>query len=136
MIHKSGHCLCGDVTWALTGTQIWSCLCHCSDCRRNTASPVTAFFGVHDADFSWTGTLPKTYASSPDVTRSFCGTCGTPMAFNAVQYAGETYLYAATLDDPADFRPDMHVYYGEKLDWLHISDTLPKYKTSYSAGEM
>lgn len=124
----TGHCHCGAVSWAYdTGTETWACHCHCADCRRNCAAPVTSFIGVPVAAFRWTGATPKTYASSPGVTRHFCDTCGTPMAFQADRYAGEIHLYAATLTAPEQFKPQFHVHYDSRLPWLHLADDLPKH---------
>lgn len=127
----TGHCLCGAVSWEYSGAPTWACFCHCNDCRRNCGSPVTAFIGVKLSGFKWTGETPKFYASSAGVKRHFCGTCGTPMAFEGAHYAGEIHVYAAGLSDPAQFKPEFHVYYAEKLPWLHLHDDLPKYPHSY-----
>jgi hypothetical protein len=86
-----------------------------------------AFVGVALADFKWTGATPKVYASSKGVQRHFCDTCGTPMAFQAEHYAGEIHVYAASLAQPQTFKPEFHVYYDNKLEWLHMADDLPKY---------
>ena len=91
----SGHCLCGAVTWTAEGPELWACYCHCESCRRTCAAPVTAFFGVPRAGFRWTGTDPAAYASSPGVTRRFCGTCGTPMAYLTDEDPDGIHLYAA-----------------------------------------
>lgn len=127
---KTGHCLCGNIQWEYRGAETWACFCHCDDCRRNNAAPVAAFIGVPLSNFKWTGKTPKTYTSSPGVSRHFCGTCGTPMAFQADHYKGEIHLYAASLTDPADFKPTFHVHYAEHLPWLDINDTLPRHPGS------
>lgn len=57
------------------------------------------------------------------------------MAFQADKYVGEIHLYAATLDDPAGFTPRFHVHYGEKLEWLHLTDDLPRYAAAASPDE-
>jgi len=125
---RTGHCLCGTVTYQIEGPETWACYCHCADCRRQTASPVTAFLGIPLARFTWTGAAPKTYASSPGVHRSFCGACGTPMAFQAQRYGGEIHLYATTLAHPEDFTPKFHVQYAERLHWLTLDDDLPRHE--------
>lgn len=123
----TGHCLCGAVSWRYEGAETWACYCHCDDCRRNCAAPVTAYIGVPLARFEWTGAAPSGYSASPGVTRLFCATCGTPMAFQAERYAGEIHLYAASMDDPTRFTPQFHVHYAERLPWLHIDDDLPRF---------
>ncbi len=80
---RTGHCLCGATSYRFEGPETWACHCHCESCRRQTGAPVTTFLGILLGRFKWTGNKPKSHASSPGVTRSFCETCGTPMAFQA-----------------------------------------------------
>lgn len=108
MTKTAGHCFCGAVTFAYSGPQTWACYFHCTDCRRNCAGPVVAFLGTPLDGFDWTGQTPKQYYSSKGVTRHFCDTCGTPMAFQADHYTGEIHLYAATLTNPTEFKLNSH----------------------------
>ena len=50
------------------------------------------------------------------------------MGFEADHYPGGMHLYAASLENPADFQPTFHVNYQSKLPWLSIRDDLPKYE--------
>lgn len=121
----TGRCLCGAVRYAFEGAPNWQVHCHCESCRRATASPFTSFLGVARDRFRWTGATPATYASSPGVTRSFCPECGTQMAYQTDARPAEIDLYAATLDDPAAFRPTTHVHWNEHLAWVRLADGLP-----------
>ena len=123
-----GYCLCKETTWEYRGEVTWACYCHCDDCRRNCAAPVVAWIGVPLKNFSWTGVSPSTYESSKGVFRHFCGKCGSPMGFEADHYAGGMHLYAASLQDPGDFKPTFHVNYESKLPWLEMQDELKKYE--------
>lgn len=123
-----GYCFCRKTTWEYEGEVTWACYCHCDDCRRNCAAPVVAWLGVPLKNFSWTGQKPKTLESSPGVFRHFCENCGTPVGFEAKHYPGGMHLYAATLADPKDFKPEFHVNYESKLPWLEMQDDLPKYE--------
>lgn len=127
MAGKSGRCLCGDVTYAFSGPENWRGYCHCESCRRNTASPVAAFFGVPRAAFRFTGKAPAVYASSPGVRRLFCARCGTPMAYDSDRFPDEIHLYAASLDDPAAFAPEAHFFFAEHLPWFDVQDDLPRH---------
>lgn len=122
----TGHCLCGAIRYEATAAPLWQAHCHCESCRRATASAFTSFFGVSDDQWRWTGAAPATYASSPGVWRDFCPTCGTQMAYRSTRAPGEMHFYAATLDDPAAFRPEVHDHSDEALPWLHLSDGLPR----------
>ena len=133
-----GHCLCKKVKWEFEGDVTWACYCHCDDCRRNCASPIVAWLGVPLKNFQWIGEKPQTYESSKGVWRHFCNICGSPIGFEAVHYAGGMHLYAASLEDPNNFKPTFHVNYGSKLHWLEIEDNLKKYDSTllYAAEDL
>ncbi len=123
----TGRCLCGAVKLEVTGEPIWTAHCHCESCRRSTGSALATFVGLpHDAVRFAEGT-PKVYVSSPGVERLFCGTCGTPMAYQAERWPDEIHLHISVLDDPEAFPPTAHVYTAEKLSWLHLDDGLKQF---------
>jgi hypothetical protein len=130
MSETSGRCLCGGVTFAYEGPELWRGYCHCGSCRRNTASPVTAFLGVPADKARLEGETLAVYVSSPGVRRSFCSRCGTPMAYESENEPGEIHFYAATLDAPQDYVPAFHVHVGEKLPWFEVADDLPRHRAS------
>jgi hypothetical protein len=126
MTSQTGRCLCGAVRYRFSGGMLWAGFCHCESCRRNTSSPVTAFFGTPKAGFAFEGDEPGAYASSPGVIRRFCRTCGTPMSFENASLPDEIHLYAVSLDDHSDFAPERHGFWSERVAWLSIADDLPK----------
>ena len=123
----AGHCLCKATRWEFFGDRTWECYCHCYDYRRNCGALVVAWIGVPVKNFRWVGDKPKSYESSLGVFRHFCGTCGSPIGFEADHYAGGMHLYAASLENPADFSPTFHVNHGSKLPWLRLVDDHGKY---------
>ncbi|MXU64148.1 GFA family protein [Oceanomicrobium pacificus] len=126
-VTQTGRCHCGAVRYRFSGPPRWSCYCHCSDCRRITASPVTAYFGVALDRFDWTGTAPQTYKSSARATRRFCGTCGTQLAFSHEIFPDEIHLLTATLDAPEALPPAFHVFTVDQLPWFETTDELPRH---------
>ncbi len=133
-IHEGG-CLCGALRFEARGEPLWSAHCHCRSCRRNTGTAFTTFIGYSEARFRIIKGAPETYASSPGVTRSFCGACGTPLTYQAERWPGEVHVYLCTLDRPEAFEPKIHVHVGEQLSWLHLDDGLPRFLTSSDDGE-
>ena len=129
---RSGHCLCGSVRFAFKGEENWSGYCHCDSCRRATASPITAFIGLPNGRWRWTGALPATFASSPGVTRSFCPICGSQVSYQTDALPDEIHFYAALLDDPETYQPEVHFHWDEHLKWLEIEDDLEKRTPSSS----
>ena len=128
MTSTHGRCFCGRVRFSFDPAGIlWRGHCHCESCRRQTSSPFTTWFTLRDSAWRWSGAAPEVYRSTPEVRRHFCATCGTPMAYASARRPGETDFYAASLEDPSDFRPESHVYVAEKLPWIHLADDLPKH---------
>ena len=130
MAPLTGRCLCGAVTFAVDGAPLKVVHCHCESCRRATSSPITTFVIVKRADVRYTRGAPATYASSPGVQRSFCGSCGSPLAYESAQRADMVDLYACSLSDPAAIVPEAHVHIDEQLPWLETHDDLPRHVRS------
>ena len=125
-----GHCLCKRTSWAYSGSQTWACYCHCDDCRRNCGAPVVAWLGVPLRNFEWTGDKPRVFESSEGVFRHFCGTCGSPIGFEADHYPGGMHLYAASLENPETFTPTFHVNKQSQLPWLRLEDDLETFEST------
>ncbi len=120
--------MCGEVTFEYSGAENWCGHCHCESCRRNTSSPFTTFFAVPNEAYRFTGRPPAIHHSSPGVRRLFCPKCGSPIAYDSDRQPDEIHFYPACMEDPGAYAPQFHVYYGEKLPWIEVSDDLPKYQ--------
>ena len=99
-----GSCACGAIRYEVKGSPFVAVHCHCESCRKTTGSPMTSYFGVGRSQVTWQGSRCF-YNSSPGVTRGFCGTCGTPVHYMTTRWPGETYLFAATLENQTLFQP-------------------------------
>lgn len=73
---------------------------------------------------------PIDFHSSPPVTRSFCGRCGTPLTYRHRDHADEIDVMTASLDNPEAFPPSHHIWVSHKLAWVQLSDGLPVYDTT------
>ena len=120
-----GHWVCGRVSFTVEGAPRWCVYCHCASCRRHTASPVSCFVNFRRIEVAFEE-LPDTFQSSPGVTRSFCGACGTPIAYETEERPGEIDLYLNVFDDPEDFEPSRHVFCSERISWFDTRDELPR----------
>lgn len=125
----AGGCLCGAVRYSFDGAPNWQAHCHCESCRRATSAPIASFFAVSHDRIRWSGIPPQLYESSPGIFRSFCPRCGSPLTYQSNIRTGEIDLYAATLDDPAGFAAERHLFWDEHLSWLCIADDLPKHRS-------
>ena len=129
---RAGGCLCGAVRFEARGAPLWVAHCHCTSCRRTTASPFTTYAGYRPDDVAFLSGRPKTYRSSPGVTRGFCPDCGTSISFESERWPDEIHLFVGTFDDPGDVTPEAHVFTAESVPWLRLADHLPRHQATSS----
>ncbi len=72
---------------------------------------------------------PALYRSTTDVQREFCGLCGTHLVFRR-DGAKRIGVNAATLDDPARVKPDLHIWTESDIGWFDTTDTAPRHRQS------
>ena len=126
MAQPSGRCQCGNISYIAANAPKWTALCHCESCRRAASAPIVAWMGFETEQVTWAGTQ-SFYHSSKIARRGFCPTCGTQMSFQSTAWPGEIHLYAVSLDEPDDYKPQLHCHHGEALAWLHVQDDLPRF---------
>lgn len=124
----TGRCLCGNLQFEVHGRRLWVAHCHCDSCRRNTGSAVATFVGYTKEQLTYTRGERRIYRSSPGVQRGFCADCGTPMTYESDRCPDEVHLYISTLDEPGEFRPQLHVFVAERIPWMELEDDLPRYE--------
>ena len=102
--------------------------CHCDDCRRATAAPVTIFVGFAESSLTFAdGARPVAHQATPSVSRLFCPDCGTPVAYQDRRLSNRLYFYIGVMRTPDRYMPTCHAFVAEKLAWLSIDDGLPRY---------
>lgn len=119
-----GGCCCGAVRYATDDAPYDETVCHCGDCRRAVGATAVAWFTVPADGLRLTAGQPRTFPSSPGVTRSFCGDCGTSL-FYARDPEAEVDVTTASLDDPDAVPPKDHVHAASRPRWAVIADGLP-----------
>jgi hypothetical protein len=118
----TGHCLCGAVRYRATGAPKWIANCHCASCRRSTGAPLTTYAGFPAARFAYVSGEPVRFRSSPGVTRTFCGRCGSPLTYEGERWPGEVHVLVGSMDRPQDFPPSRDAFVEEKLPWLRLEE--------------
>ena len=131
----TGGCMCGAVRFKARGQASWTAICHCASCRRHTGGILNGAAGFRSSVVHFAGT-PTAYESSPGVQRYFCASCGTSLAYQSEQWADDIHLFVGAFDDPEALKPEFHIFSGERLNWLVLSDHLPRYRTTPYAGDL
>jgi hypothetical protein len=85
-------------------------------------------------EFAFIGDAPMRYNSSPNVERTFCRTCGTPLTYQRTDEPDTIDVTTATLDTPEAFAPSREIWLEDRLPWESLNPTLPHYaRTSRGA---
>lgn len=125
----SGGCACGAIRYECTAEPAFSWNCHCQDCQHASGSAFCPVMYVPKAALTITG-KSKYYEVKAEsgnlVSRGFCPECGSPVFILAELVPNLQGLWAASLDDPSRFRPQVHVWTGSAQSWDHLTPTLQK----------
>lgn len=121
-MHISGSCLCGAVTYHVSGPLRPVIACHCTQCRKSSGHHVAATSAARDrvditGDVTW-------YASSEQAKRGFCGTCGSNLFWDG---GGQNLsIFAGTLDGDPGITLIGHIFCDDKGTYYEITDEVPQ----------
>lgn len=116
------------VEFEISSEPLWIAYCHCASCRRHTASAVALFAGFDERSVRFIHDEPKVYESSPGVWRSFCEGCGSPVSYCSTRFPSEVHFYVGVMNQPENYQPTAHVYFGEHIQWFDTKDELVRYE--------
>jgi hypothetical protein len=122
----AGSCLCGSVTFEITGDFDSFYLCHCRHCQKDTGSAHAANLFSQSAELVWLSgetsvasfTLPGTRHS-----KCFCRLCGS--ALPNTQLKGMLVVPAGCLDTKVSLHPSAHIFLSSQAAWEAMSDEVP-----------
>jgi hypothetical protein len=129
-----GGCLCGAVRYRVSGPSLARALCHCRTCRLASGAPSVAWVVFRSRDFTFIKGEPARFQSSPNVVRTFCGKCGTPLTYQQASNTDTVDVTTVSLDAPDDFAPTKEVWTGDKLAWTRLNEALQHHPRSGSEG--
>ncbi|MDO8377900.1 GFA family protein [Phenylobacterium sp.] len=130
-----GSCLCGAVTFEITGTPLHLTYCHCDRCRKASGLS-SAVVMVKAADFRLLTGADQISTYEPPAPwthkRCFCGVCGSSLGEPLGGH--EVFPIAASaLDDDPGIRPVLHMNTASKPDWHGIGDGVKQIPGNYGA---
>ena len=125
---RTGKCLCGAISYEVTGAPAHSALCWCDRCRQSAGATPVGWALFPNAAVTIHGD-PVRYESSPDTFREFCGTCGTGLFFRSEEiFPGQVDIQIATFDDKDAFAPQVHIQVADAPEWIARHEAMPKFE--------
>jgi hypothetical protein len=129
-IPETGRCACGQVRFRLLAPPLFVHCCHCSGCQRETGSAFALNALVETARTELlagdTETVLTPSASGRGQKIVRCPRCRVALWSH---YAGAgdaiAFVRVGTLERPARFPPDIHIYTSTRQPWLALADGAP-----------
>jgi hypothetical protein len=124
----SGRCLCGAVSFVVTGPLRDVLNCHCHRCRRFTGHHMAATNGrVDDVEIADSEALLRWY-EVPEAAYGFCGRCGSSLFWRGAATPDRISISAGTLDPPTGLQTVEAWWTSEASDY-HDRQHLPERAT-------
>lgn len=137
-----GGCACGACRYQLRAAPLIVNACHCTDCRRKSGAPYVVNIWIEAENVVATAGEPTSVmlagGESGQACESwYCPGCGTTLWARYYAAPGNfRWVRAGTLDDPAPFAPDVHVWTRSKLPWVELPAGVPAFETFYRIGDV
>jgi hypothetical protein len=130
--HRGG-CLCGAVTYRVTGNMRDVVVCHCGQCRR-IHGHAPGYSAARKAEMTIDGVDHIAwYRSSEEAERGFCSRCGSSL-FWRPEGRDTVSVSAGTIEPPTGMRTVRHIFAADQGDCYTIADSVPQDPGSMSGN--
>ncbi len=134
-MYKSGGCNCGSVRYKLLAEPLFTHICHCKECQRDSGGAFNVSTLVLVDDFKFDNCTPDTHIVSRPSGNEYevwgCDKCGCTLAGLSVPPTKQMVVLQGTFDDTSDLDPQAHIWTKEKQNWVKIPDNLPSFEEYY-----
>lgn len=121
-----GSCLCGQVSFDVTGFSDEAAACHCTMCRKFHGAAFGTLVEVEGLRWLSGSELLKDFVAANNTVRKFCGNCGSSLAFLACgATADQVELAISAFDEAIPVKIDAHIYTDYKASWFNPSEDVP-----------
>lgn len=122
----TGGCQCGAIRYRIAGEPSMYYACHCSDCRRQSASAFGLSLRIDPVQLEFTAGRERlrswdTRGDDGEIKRcAFCPDCGTRIYHGDEDPAATISVKAGSLDDALGLAPIAHIWLKSALPWVEI----------------
>ena len=127
-VKKTGSCLCGDVSFDVTGPLRDIVMCHCTQCQKSSGHHYAATsaadkdLAIHDkGGLAW-------YKSSDYAERGFCRNCGSNL-FWRMPSREQTSILMGSFDQDMALPVSQHYFVGSRKHYYTLEPGIPQHDT-------
>ena len=126
----TGGCACRAIRYAIAGEPLAMVDCQCLDCQSESGTGHASHLVFLCDGATITGeaaTYDMVGDSGKTKARHFCRTCGSPVLMTFPANPDILTVRAASLDEPARYKPQMVTYASRGWAWDHLDPTVPTF---------
>ena len=124
----SGSCICGSISYTITGEPRKFFHCYCERCRKSNGTGHASNIILKPDTVTWeAGEQLLSSFKVPDAERFrtvFCSKCGSPMP-RITPNSSIAVIPAGSLDSQLPLSPTDRIFYTSKTDWSCTLDDIP-----------
>jgi len=128
MREHTGGCLCGAIRFRARGEPTKTNICYCTQCRRQTGSPMASFVTFSVTGFELLSGSVLSYRASDFATRQFCGRCGSALFWRR-DGSEELDIFLGSLDRPDEMpMPQKQIWTQHRIAWVPAQPEIPPFE--------
>ena len=128
---RTGGCQCGELRYESEGETLELYVCHCAECRRQSASAFGISVIVARRGLRVTRGEPRFWGRPTDsggrIKCAFCPACGSRLWHESEGEPETASIKGGSLDDPPDIATAVHIWTSRKLPGVTIPDGARKF---------
>ncbi|HVK98982.1 MAG TPA: GFA family protein [Dongiaceae bacterium] len=128
MTERTGHCLCGAVSFKLSMDPHAIRICWCRDCQHLAANGTVNLLVSADS-LSISGKVAeyaKVADSGNEIVRQFCPNCGTHLFGRSSGRPQFRVVRVGNLDDPSSIQPTTNIWASSAPSWACLNPDLER----------
>lgn len=123
---QHGGCQCGAVRYEAEGESLGLFVCHCVECRKQSASAFGITLVMPRSGVHLTRGEPQFWSRIADsgntVECAFCPNCGTRLWHQKAGDMETVRLKGGSLDEPVDLSGAVHIWISRKLPGVIVPE--------------
>jgi hypothetical protein len=127
----TGGCQCGALRYEIAGPVLSVYVCHCRECRKQSASAFGISVTVRSADVRLTQGKPLRWTRATDTGGTldcfFCPRCGSRVWHGDKERDADISVKGGSLDEPVDLSLAAHIWTSRKLPGVIIPENAKQY---------
>jgi hypothetical protein len=138
---EEGGCTCRYIRYRMSGEPLFVNCCHCSWCQRETGSAFVLNAMIESERLQLLeGEVRMVDTPSNSGRGQHIARC--PKCFVALwsHYTGAgdavSFVRVGTLDNPASYAPDVHIFTSTKQPWVQLPPAVPVFAEFYKPAEL